>query len=844
MGTVDEWRIYIDGTNYSWDNKNKAGNIKVRGLEIEESSPTTAKRWSATLDLDANSLAIIQGDTVRVDSWSEDTSAWENLLIGEVNSLIADSTDDSLEAGGYCALYKASKKSVYRAAVPTSTPARETFNLYAVSSVALSNANQLVHVPLASCQVRTPLLMIDATDQLNPTTAILNFNIPGLTQKVAQTLFWVGTDWDIDYVVVYVEDFGSNPGWAGSLQLTLRQNTSVPFGGGAPVVIGTIPLNVPPSGPIPDRYLQNRFFLTFPMAPGVNIQSGWAFLELEIVGGAPGLESVTLELQDAPLGAGKLAGSGAGVMWYANYPGLVSVSDTGGNAAKGQTICMEIWSPDTWRDWPIGRIRDYPTLGPGPSFDPADKWYGYTIAEDDLYNSTTVMFARIMLGSIDSTIPNVDVFYNHSFATLTALLTQIYDEWCDDLFDARDISVTNDIEWPDQEAKYTSPLAMLKAVCDRSQCSLESYYHPGTSQTRLRIRDRAEVGDFAGYGASDKALRTLKHGDDDTTARKLYAKLLSCILRKDNFRRRDVVIWDLKQKGGGNADAVIAIEGGATEWDALCAALGRNITIGTGGGASGERNDLDPSAPSDARDIARAETVTREATDTSCRAIVDDLDPVLLANINQAFQITDSRVGLAAEEFLLCGWELSTSPSGGSIKPEFEKDVKWRTPRTVAEPMRTGAAKLKEAVADLGDAVEDETEVPSWYKRELIVVFLNISWAGSPCGTAVSTVDKITLGISNATNNLCAFDNRIAAKYCVRYLEAGRGYILTATFDPEDLGKANYGSDIVEVGLEDVGGTVIYRRAFKAPAVAGWHYNRPVRISAHTKYTVMVIVKD
>jgi hypothetical protein len=595
-------------------------------------------------------------------------------------------------------------------------------------------------------------------------------------------------------------------------------------------------LNVGPTGPTVDRYGQNRSHIRFTPAAPVLIVDGWIYIELSIINVVgPGNMAITIQCADACLGAGRLSGGGSGVMWT-QLPPASPVSDVGGNASKGRSVCIEVWG-STWMSMGMGKRPEHDKASGDFLYEPAAQWQGYVVEPDSMWNSTIITFAKRMLGSINNSINNVDVFYRKGWGTLTNLINSLYDDYLSDTYDARDFTVTNDEDWVDQKTKYTNALAVLRAVCDNSELIFESYRDLGAATTKLRIRDRKLTSDWGLYSAAEQARRTFKHGDDDTTARLDYAQILACVYKKNKYVRRDITVWDFPQNGKNVPGAAALASGGsAAAWDASCAKDGKGLTIGVEVG--GPRADLDPASSSSAMTMIQKHVDTLDQMEEELEVEVADVDANLLATINQVISVTDSRVGLVAGEWLVRGYRFKTSTSGGSIAFALEKRIRWRKSKWVNRKKEEREDAENVAAAILGYTLGPME------RHTVISVAFDISWIVAYNGRLLSTAAKIGVGNSSATNSLVAFDSLIASKKLIVENVAGKGKVLLATFEWKDYAKTYGNATVQEVGILDAGGGVIYRRAFKTPSTANWYFHPFVDLSPMVKLDVVILVKD
>lgn len=848
---LSKWKLTLD--TFTWDNDAKSGDIKPMAIGFEGNSPTEARYLKAVLPLDANSISIVQGDVAALDMYSEELSAWIRVFHGEVREVTPNASRGAMEFVAFGQLYSLEEKEIVETLLAEHIVVDEYLRAFASTNVTLSNVNELVWHPLDACLVREPLLI---TDECHGQTYPITHNGVAPVDQIGIATHWMGQSWVLSDIVIFVEDW-SGAGYAdGTIELDLRTGTSTAFSGGVVTNLGSWPLTAAPNGPTADRYGNNRYYINFSGLSTTKLP-GWGFLELTIKN-ATGARTVNIEVDNHLGGAGKATALGQGHTWIATYPGAGTLWNPAG--FFGKQVCCEIWG-NNWRKVPAGQLGGLDEEG-----EPQWLSSGYYLGDDRL-NSTGVLFSHTLDGSIESSIKNVHIFYSKGWQTLSTLLSYLWDNYASDCFDLNDIAgVTDDTDWPDHRARYTNLYACLKGICDRTDLVLESQYDLGTTQATLFIEDRAVIATlWAAYSAAQQGRRTLKNGVDDTTARKTYSKISSLSLKKNNYRNRTVYVTVVPGAPKAQAAAAAAVGGGVTEWDAFCDALGRGVTVGVVGDTQTQHVDLTSVSKTDAFTVLERYADSVEGVEEELEVHVTDLDPAILYTLNQVLSITDSTVGLSAEMWLLRGFRF-VCEGAYDLQLMFEKQVTWRgatemfvgTGGPAGSPAkglpREAKGSTLDGRQDLGRVTDPALEGPpaqlgpgqdpETTRDEVLVLGLPILWSGTYNSIDLDTCTQIAIGNSNATNSLTAMDNQVARRTCTTRDVSGKGRELAADFYYEDLDLSSGNNLIKEVALLDAGNNVIYRRAFKAPAVAGWYFNGSISVTKRTRLHVVVCVKD
>ena len=854
---VEDWRLYVGSE--SWDNQLGTGTLKVLGINLDAGSPTEAKQIQIVVPDNAVSRTIVETDVVRLDMYSTEAAAWVTPFLGQVSSVEKSPDEAVLGFDCYDYLFQLTREELAETVINVRANQRRTGNAYNTDQVTLPNANQQVWTPLEACLMREPILFFDVWDQQ---TVVPITNNGGAPVQIADFVVALcGADYELDHVIIYVEDF--TPASGSSVQLQVRGQSALGWAGGTVYATGNWPLNQPPIGPIVDRWGNQRFYIWFDFSanPVALNTEDWTWLrfELSVINTAA---PFTLNICAFPGSQSSCSASGIHSGWgnanTGNYPG------PGTPDQLLRQINCEIWAGNNWKSIPPGEIKEWEMGG-------KEYWKmtGYMVGTPNtpasLYTNTPVVFPKKLDGSIECAILNYDIYYQQGWASLTDLLTYLMDGYCMPPFNSRNIAgVTNDMDWPDPKTKYTNLYAALKGVCDRTDLTLECRYV--APNPVIHSEDRAVIAAaWAAYNATEQARRTFMNGADDTSARKVYSKLNHLRRKTSNFRSRDVwiTVFDSPYDQPANIGCPA---GGVAEWDALCAAAGL-FNKGIVGEVFAQGVDNQAIPADDAYTMLERVQKTYEEADDEVEAVVSDLDPIILSQANQVLSFTDTPAGLAAKKYLLRGYTFGYSGRSYGIRLMMEQQIKWRGPTELFRTPTVGAAAV--SLLDGEKATGTETnpipriglspgggglvcegsgagppaQAPKYDVKSMFLAY-PISWAGASCTRNVNTITKIAIGNSSATNNLCAMDNIVAKKTCVIRDVAGKGKLFLASFYFDDWDTAAGGNLIVqEVALLDAADNVIYRRALKQN-VAGW-YNLPhASMTQRTRLAICIAIQD
>lgn len=857
---VEEWRIWIGSED--WDNQLKTGTIRVLGYNLEEGSPTEAKYLQVLLPDNATTRALTETDNVHLEMYSTEAAAWITSFLGAVTSIDKETEEGVIGLDCYDYVYQLTKKELAETVINVRANTRQTSNLYNNDVVTLTNVNQQVWTPLEAVLMREPILFFDVWDQ---TTTVPIGNNGAVPTNIADfVVAMCGTDYELEWVILYVENWGGGVG-AGNLQCTVRSQSPLGWGAAPPGIVwgtATFPVTGPPLGPLPDRWGNNRHYVIFNFSPPLQLKTeDWTWLRFEI--SLVGSPAFTVHLCAMPGASTSVHASGIHSGWgscnTSTYPNP-TVPDTG----QQRHINAEIWAANNWKSIPPGEIKEWEMGG-------KEYWAmtGYMVGTPNtpasLYTNTPVIFPKRLDGSIDPGILNYDIYYQKGWASLTDLLTYLMDGYCMPPFTSRNIAgVTNDMDWPDPKTKYTNLYAALKGICDRTALTLECRYV--APNPVIHSEDRAVIAaTWGAYAVAQRNRRTFMNGADDTTARKIYSKLSHLKRKTSNYRARDVwvTIFDSPYDQPAN---MACPAGGIAEWDALTQTEGR-FNQGVVGEVFAQAVDNVAPGKDDAYTMLERVKETYEEADDEVEAIVTDLDPILLSQANQVLSFTDTPAGLASKEYLLRGYNFRYSGRSYSIRLMMENQIKWRGPTELFRTRRGSPAAS--SVLDGDKAVGTETDpIPrigligggAGYtsegsgsgpraeaaKYDIKSVFLayDLSWRDASCGENVDTIFKIGIGNSSATNNLCLFDNITAKKTCVIRQVPGKGFLFLASFYFDDWDLTAGGNNIVqEVGLLTSYDAVVYRRALKQN-VAGWYNHPHIGMTQRTRLAICIAIRD